>query len=170
MSMTDPHIAFQSASELLQLLDRKESSSRELLDLYLARVETYNPTFNSVVALDTDNARKAAQAVDDARARRQPLGPLAGLPITIKDSFEVVGMPTTCGLSPLAHYFAERDADAFERLRRAGAIVFGKTNVPAGLCDWQTYNPIYGLTRNPWNPDRTAGGSSGGTAAAVASG
>jgi amidase len=168
--MTDRHIAFQSASQLLQSLERMEISSRELLDLYLARVETYNPTFNSVVALDTDNARKAAQAADDARARRQPLGPLAGLPITIKDSFEVVGMPTTCGLSPLAHYFAERDADAVERLRRAGAIVFGKTNVPGGLCDWQTHNPIYGLTRNPWNPDRTAGGSSGGSAVAVASG
>ena len=133
--MTDLPIPFQSASQLMQLLDGMEISSRELLNLYLARVQSYNPTYNAIVALDTDNARKAAQAADEARAHGKQLGPLAGLPVAIKDSFEVVGMPTTCGLPPLADYYAERDADAVERLRRAGAIVFGKTNVPAGLCD-----------------------------------
>src|SRR5437763_10127081 len=170
MLMFDLPTPFQSASQLLQLLERIEISSRELLDLYLARVETYNPTYNAVVALDTDNARKAAQAIDEARAQGEQLGPLAGIPITIKDSFEVAGMPTTCGLPPLANHYPERDADAVERLRRAGAILFGKTNVPAGLCDWQTHNSIYGLTRNPWNPDRTVGGLSGGSAAALAAG
>src|SRR5438876_1071376 len=104
MLMIDLPIPFQSASQLLQLLERMAIISREPLDLYLARVETYNPKYNAVVALDTDKARKAAEAIDEARAHREQLGPLAGVPITIKDSFEVAGMPTTCGLPPLANF------------------------------------------------------------------
>lgn len=168
--MNGSFLPFQSACRLLQLLSNKEISSRELLDLYLARIETYNPIYNAVVSLDIQNARNSADAIDNGRARGEQAGPLSGLPMTIKDSFEVVGMPTTCGLPPLVNHRAQRDADAVERLRKAGAIVFGKTNVPAGLCDWQTVNPVYGLTRNPWDPERTAGGSSGGTAAALAAG
>ncbi len=164
------NLAFLPAVELLDLLARKEIAARELLDLYLERIEEHNPTYNAVVALDAEQARTAAAAVDNARARGDTLGPLAGLPMTIKDSFEVTGMTATCGLPPLANHRPTRDADPVQLLRDAGAILFGKTNLPAGASDWQSYNEIYGITRNPWNPERTVGGSSGGAAAAVAAG
>ena len=168
--MNDSSLPFRSATQLSQLLTQKKISSCELLDIYLLQIDRYNAAYNAVIALDIQAARSVAQGVDDHRARGQEVGALAGLPMTIKDSFEVVGMPTACGLPPLAKYHAERDADAVKRLRAAGAVVFGKTNVPAGLCDWQTDNPVYGLTRNPWNSERTAGGSSGGSTAALAAG
>ncbi len=161
---------FQSATQLLAALNRREIGSRELLNLYLARIERHNPHYNAVVALDIDQARAAASEIDDRRARQQPLGPLAGLPMTIKDTFEVVGMPATSGVPALAGHRPERDADAIARLRKAGAILFGKTNTPTMAADFQSNNPVYGLTRNPWNPDRTPGGSSGGAAAALAAG
>src|SRR5690606_29651785 len=119
---------------------------------------------------DPDRARAEAREIDRQRASGEPLGPLAGLPITIKDSFEVTGMPTTCGFKDLRDHFPARDADAVTLLRQAGANVFGKTNLPAGASDWQSFNPVYGVSRNPWNPDRTVGGSSGGAAGAVAAG
>ena len=161
---------FSSAAGQLEALRRKEIGARELLDLQLARVEAHNPTYNAVVALDEEGARAAADAIDDARARGEPLGPLAGLPMTIKDAFEVVGMTASCGIPALRDHRPDRDADAVQRLRDAGAVFFGKTNVPAGAADWQSCNALYGLTRNPWNPERTVGGSSGGSAASVAAG
>jgi amidase len=161
---------FRSASQLLQLLARRDITASELLEAYLNRIEKYNPQYNIVVALCADEARKAAAAVDSARERGEPLGPLAGLPMTIKDAFEVVGMPATCGLRALAAHRPQRDADAVRRLRAAGAILFGKTNLPAGATDHQSFNSVYGLTSNPWNPERTVGGSSGGAAAALAAG
>ncbi len=163
-------IAFSSAVDLLGSLERKELAARELLELHLARIETLDPTYNIVVELAADEARAAAAAVDDRRARGEVVGRLGGLPMTIKDAFEVAGMTATCGMPELAGHVPERDADAVERLRAAGAILFGKTNVPPGAADWQTANPVYGLTRNPWNPERTVGGSSGGSAASVAAG
>jgi len=114
--------------------------------------------------------RQAARDVDARRARGEPLPPLAGLPMTIKDSFEVTGLPATCGIPELAQYRPARDADAVARLRAAGAVIYGKTNCPLGAADHQSYNPVYGPTRNPWNPARTVGGSSGGAAAALAAG
>jgi amidase len=167
-SVTSP--AFSSAAELLDSLERKHVGARELLDLYLARIDAHNPTYNIVVELAADEARAAADAVDRARARGEEQGPLAGLPMTIKDAFEVAGMTATCGMTELSHHRPDRDADAVERLRSAGAILFGKTNVPAGAADWQSANAVYGLTRNPWNPERTVGGSSGGSAASIAAG
>jgi len=161
---------FSTAVGLLDSLARKELSARELLDLHLSRIEAFNPTYNIVVEVAADEARATAVAIDDARARREELGPLAGLPMTIKDAFEVVGMKATCGMTELANHAPTRDADAVERLRTAGAVIFGKTNVPAGAADWQTCNAVYGLTRNPWDPKRTVGGSSGGSAASVAAG
>src|SRR5262249_20067095 len=104
------------------------------------------------------------------RARRGPVGPLAGLPMTIKDAFEVVGMPATYGLPPLANHRPERDAVGVARLRSTKAALFGKTTVATMVADRQSNNPVYGLSRNPWNPDRTVGGSSGGAAGAMASG
>jgi amidase len=161
---------FSSAVEQLALLERREVSSRELVDAYAGRIEAHNPAVNAVVALDVDAARAEAAAVDEARARGEALGPLAGLPLTIKDAFEVVGFTATCGLPPLAEHRPDRDADAVARLRAAGAIVLGKTNLPAGAADWQSSNDLYGLTRNPWNLERTVGGSSGGSAASIAAG
>ena len=162
--------AFSSAVDLLDSLERKEIGARELLDLHLARIEMHDPTYNIVVETAVDDARTTAAAIDDARARGETVGRLGGLPMTIKDAFEVAGMTATCGLPELAGHVPGRDADAVARLRAAGAVLFGKTNVPPGAADWQTSNPVYGLTRNPWNPERTVGGSSGGSAASVAAG
>lgn len=168
--MTDQHLAFAPAVEQLRLLETGKIGAVELLDLYLDRIERFNPTYNLVVALDVDRARETARDIDRQRASGEPLGPLAGLPITIKDSFEVTGMPTTCGFEHLRDHRPAEDADAVALLRQAGANIFGKTNLPAGASDWQSFNPVYGISRNPWNPDRTVGGSSGGAAGAVAAG
>jgi amidase len=168
--MTDQHLAFAPATDQLRLLEAGKIGAVELLELYLERVDRFNPTYNLVVAFDRDRARTAAREVDRQRASSDPVGALAGLPITIKDSFEVTGMPTTCGLTDLRDHYPERDADAVAQLREAGANIFGKSNLPAGASDWQSFNPIYGVSRNPWNPDRTVGGSSGGAAGAVAAG
>ncbi|WP_126173515.1 amidase [Altericroceibacterium xinjiangense] len=168
--MTDQPLALASASEQLEWLDAGRIGAVDLLDLTLERVDRFNPELNLVVAFDRDGARAAAQETDRRRAAGETLGPLAGLPITVKDSYEVVGMPATCGLEMLRDHRPEQDADAVAQLKAAGAIVFGKTNLPAGASDWQSFNPVYGLSRNPWNPDRTVGGSSGGSAGAVASG
>jgi amidase len=168
--MTDQQLAFAPATEQLRLLQSDEISATELLELYLARVDRLNPAYNLIVAQDRDRARAQAIEIDRRRRGGETLGPLAGLPITIKDSFEVTGMPATCGLVPLRNHMPEEDADAVALLRHAGVNIFGKTNLPAGASDWQSFNPIYGISRNPWNPDRTVGGSSGGAAAAVAAG
>jgi amidase len=169
--MTTPaSLPFSSAIELLRRLESRELSSRELLDLYLSRIEAHDDELGIVVEQAADAARAAAAAVDDARASGAQLGPLAGLPMTIKDAFEVVGMTASCGLPDLADHRPEHDAVAVERLRRAGAVIFGKTNTPPGAADWQTYNTVHGLTSNPWNRERTVGGSSGGSAASVAAG
>jgi len=168
--MTDPDIAFASATEQLSLLEKGKVSSVELLDLFLDRIERHNPTYNLVIAFDVDRARRETEQADRRRANGEALGPLGGLPITIKESFEAVGMPASCGFEALRDHRPERDADAVSRLREAGAIIFGKTNLPQGASDWQSFNPNYGLSRNPWNPERSVGGSSGGSAGSLASG
>jgi amidase len=157
-----------SAGELVARLRSGELGSEELLDLQLDRIGRLDGELNAVVALDVEGAREAARAADAAPAEDR--GPLHGLPMTIKDSFEVVGMPATCGFPHLAEHRPERDADAFARLRAAGAIPFGKTNLPLAAADHQSYNPVHGTTNNPWDTTRTPGGSSGGAAAAVAAG
>lgn len=168
MSKTATSPVFLTVRDLTRMLRDRLISATELLDLQLARVRAVNPKINAVVAFDEERARKDAKRADDAAARGQSLGPLHGLPMTVKDVFETVGMPTTCGIPALRDYMAKRDADVVARLREHGAVIFGKTNVPEGAGDHQSYNSIYGITRNPWNLDRTAGGSSGGAAAAVA--
>ena len=159
---------FRSATTLLSLLRARKLGALELLDLQLARISRVNPLLNAVVALDVERARAAARAADSTAADNR--GVLHGLPITIKDAYEVVGMPATCGFPHLADHRPERDADAVARLREAGALVFGKTNVPVAAADHQSYNPVYGTSNNPWDVTRTPGGSSGGAAAAVAAG
>jgi amidase len=157
-----------TATELLARLRGGKLGSLELLEALLARIERHNGDLNAVVALDPEGAREAARAADATPAGRR--GPLHGLPMTIKDSYEVAGMPATCGFPHLAGHVPVRDADAVARLRAAGAIPFGKTNVPLAAADHQSYNPVYGTTNNPWDATRTPGGSSGGAAAALAAG
>jgi amidase len=157
-----------TAAELLARLRGGQLGSLELLDAQLERIERLDGELNAVVALDADAAREAARAADNAPAGGR--GPLHGLPMTIKDSYEVAGMPATCGFAHLAGHVPARDADAVARLRAAGAIPFGKTNLPMAAADHQSFNPLYGTTSNPWDTGRTPGGSSGGAAAAVAAG
>jgi amidase len=164
-----PDIVMRPAHELAAALRRREVSSRELLDCYLERVDRLNPSLNAVVTLDPDAARLAADSADAALARGDVSGPLHGVPMTIKDTYETAGMRTTCGLEAWDHV-PERDAEAVRRLRKAGAVIFGKTNTPTLAGDWQTFNPIFGTTNNPWDTTRSTGGSSGGPAAALAAG
>ena len=166
--MTDLH--FLPATELCRLLRDGDVSSVELLDHFLARVEAHNPGLNAVVALDAERARARAAEADAARRQGESWGPLHGLPITVKDAFETEGLVTTSGAPELRDHVPDSDADAVARLKAAGAVVFGKTNLPIHAGDLQTFNDVYGRTNNPWAPDRSPGGSSGGSAAALAAG
>jgi amidase len=161
---------FASAYQLASDIRLKKISCLELLNAYLKRVERFNPALNAIVVTDTDRARKQARAADRMLARGERLGPLHGVPMTIKESFDVQGLPSTWGRLDLQANLPTEDADAVKRYKAAGAIVFGKTNVPTMLADWQTFNPVYGTTNNPWNTALVPGGSSGGSAAALAAG
>jgi amidase len=163
-------IPFRSATELSALIKKKKIGSEELLDLYLTRVEKYNPRVNAVVAMDIAGARRRAKAADNALAKGEDWGPLHGLPITIKDSFDLAGLPATWGVPELRDHRPATNALAVQRYLDAGAIAFGKTNVAAYLIGWATHNEIYGTTSNPWDLERSPGGSSGGAAAALAAG
>jgi Amidase len=166
----DLDIATATAVDLTQAIRARAISSRELLEYLLARAELHNPALNAIVAFDSDRARASADAADNATASGEPTGPLHGLPMTVKDVFETEGLVTTSGAPELAHYVPHTDALAVARLKQAGAIIFGKSNTPMYAGDWQTYNDVYGRTSNPWDTSRTAAGSSGGAAAAVAAG
>ncbi len=145
-------------------------SSRDYLELLLDRVDRLNPPLNAVVTLDVQRARREADAADRALADGRNLGPLHGVAMTIKDSFQTVGMRTTSGAPELSGHIPEVDAVPVARLRAAGAVIFGKTNLPIYAGDTQSYNDVFGQTNNPWNLERTPGGSSGGSAAALAAG
>ena len=162
--------AFQSASRLAEAIRNKEIGCRELLTMYLQRVERYNPEINAIVTLDAERALTRALAADAALARGESWGPLHGVPITIKDSFETAGLRTTSGAPELAGHIPKADATAVQRLVAAGAVVFGKTNLPTFAMDLQSHNTLFGVTNNPWDLQRTPGGSSGGAAAALAAG
>jgi amidase len=165
-----PDLAFQSATELAAAIRDRKVGALELLDLYLARVERHNPALNCVVGLVADAARARARAADAATAKGESWGPLHGVPMTLKESFDFPGLPTTFGLTRLKDNIATRPALAAQRLLDAGAVIFGKTNVPEMLADWQSYNEVYGTANNPWDQGRSPGGSSGGSAATVAAG
>jgi amidase len=158
------------ATATAQLLREKKISASELLEHYLARVQRINPVLNCIVALDADGARARAAQADEALARGEAWGPLHGVPMTVKDTFEVVGMPCTSGSESLKDHRPVRNATAVQRLLDAGAIVFGKTNVPPFASDMQTSNTLHGTTGNAWDARRLAGGSSGGSAVALAAG
>jgi amidase len=166
--MFDPALA--SARELLARMARREISSRELLDHLLARVARLDESLNAVVTLDLERARSRADAADAALARGESWGPLHGLPVTIKDTWETAGLRTTSGAPQYASHLPATDAVAVGRLRDAGCVVFGKTNTPLLGGDVQTYNAVFGVTRSAWDATRTPGGSSGGAATAVATG
>lgn len=146
------------------------TSAREVVDAYIRRIEEVNPSLNAMVVPLFDRARADADSIDAARANGEKLGPLAGLPFTVKESFDVVGTPTTLGLTSLANHRAAADAACVQRLRAAGAILLGKTNVSQLLMGNESDNPLYGRTLNPWNRERSPGGSSGGEAALIAAG
>ena len=156
-----------SATEQLAALQRGEVTATELLDAHLERVERHDHELNAIVWQDADAARAAAAAVDGPPTDEQPL---RGLPMTVKEAYDLAGSPTTWGIPEMAGNIASTDAVVVERLRAAGAIIHGKTNVPRELADFQSYNEVYGTTNNPWDPTRTPGGSSGGSAVAVATG
>lgn len=141
----------------------------ELLEAHLTQIAAQNPRINAFVAVLEDDARAAARAAEDAVMRGESLGLLHGVPVTVKDSFDIADLPTLCGSRFRLGHKAARDATAVARLRAAGAIILGKTNTPEFLSTFETDNFITGRTNNPWNLERTPGGSSGGEAAAIAS-
>ena len=164
-------IAFWSATKLVRALHAKKIGALELLDLYAARIARHDRALNSLCVLDLDAARRRARSLDrSARRAGASRGPLAGLPMTVKESFDLAGHVTTWGLPEYRRNRAASNALAVERFLRAGANVFGKSNVPTLLADWETNNAVYGKTVNPWDRTRTPGGSSGGAAAALAAG
>ncbi len=152
------------------MIRRRKIGCLELLDHYLDRIARLNSRINAIVVLDEKRARARARKADRAAATGDWWGPLHGVPMTVKESFDVAGLATTWGHMRHRNNVASRSALAVQRLLGAGAVIFGKTNVPVGLADWQTYNPVYGTTNNPWDVSRVPGGSSGGAAAALAAG
>ena len=165
--MIDP---FSTATALAAAVRKKEVSSLELTDMYIDRVERYDKRTNAVVVHDFERGLEAARAADEALARGDDTGPLHGVPMTVKEAYDVEGLPTTWGIPELRDNIATGDADYVRRLKAAGAVIFGKTNVPINLGDFQSFNEIYGTTNNPWDLTRTPGGSSGGSSAALAAG
>lgn len=158
------------ALQLAEKIRSGDTSSREVLEAHLARVDAVNPSVNAIVRRLDDEARAAADAADRAVAAGAPLGPLHGVPCTVKENIDVAGTPTTQGIPALAEAIASIDAPTVERMRAAGAIPFARTNLPDLGLRVHTDSALHGLTRNPWNPNVTAGGSSGGEASAIASG
>jgi len=163
-------LAFQSATALAAKLRAREVGCRELLEYFIARGDRFGSAVNAIVVHALDKARQRATAADVALARGEAWGALHGVPMTIKESFHLTGTPTTFGFPPFRDNRATSNAVVVDRLLEAGAVIFGKTNVPLGLMDGQSWNEVYGRTNNPWDLSRTPGGSSGGSAAALAAG
>jgi amidase len=162
-------LADASAGELADALAKGQASALELAEAAIARIEARDGPINAVVVRDFDRARDAARAADAALARGERR-PLLGVPMTVKESHNVAGLPTTWGFEHARGWIAPADSLGVARLKAAGAVILGKTNIPVSLADWQTVNPIYGRTRNPHDLARSPGGSSGGAAAALAAG
>jgi amidase len=163
-------IAFESATEIARRIRGKELGSLELTDYYIDRIEKLDGDINAVIVRDFERARDAARQADARLAAGEPTGPLHGVPMTIKEAYDIEGLPTTWGIPAFAGNAADSDAASVKSYKAAGAVFLGKTNVPLGLADLQSYNDIYGTTNNPWDGARGPGGSSGGSAAALAAG
>lgn len=164
-----PDLQTTSATDLLAALRDKQVSATELCEASIARIEAHDAPINAVIVRDFDRARADAKAADAAIAKGEG-GVLCGLPMTVKESFDLTGYPTTWGFKHDDPYIATEDAIIVQRLKAAGAVILGKTNVPPALADWQSNNPVYGRTNNPHDLTRSPGGSSGGSAAAIAAG
>src|SRR5262245_28431315 len=167
--MTD--IIFSTATALASAIREKQVSATEVLETHLEQIAAHNASLNAVITLHAEQARKRARQADQALARGELWGSLHGVPFTLKDAHATAGMRTTTGFPPLADYVPSEDSTVTARLKAAGGILMGRTNVAMMLADpAQSNNPIFGRTNNPWNGERTPGGSSGGAAAALASG
>ena len=166
--MTD--LTYASATQLAKLIRDRTLSSLEIVDIYLAKIVKHNPKLNAICTLDAENARAQAKKADEATVEGESWGPLHGVPITVKDIFETQYLKTTAGYAPLKDYIPDQDATVVARLRAAGAVVLGKTNLAEQAGDFQSTNSLFLRVNNPWNTDYTPGGSSGGSAAAVAAG
>jgi fatty acid amide hydrolase len=166
----DDDLVWLGAAEIASRIAAGSVSAAEITAAHVDRIEAVNGRLNAVVVKCYDRARREAAEIDRRRAGGEPLGPLAGVPVTIKECFEVVGMPATLGLKRFRHELSQTDSPLVQRLTAAGAIVLGKTNVPQLMVLHETDNPLYGRTNNPWNLERSPGGSSGGEAAIVAAG
>jgi amidase len=165
----DALLSYGTATELVAALHSRKISAIELTDHVIARIEQLDGKLNAVVVRDFDRGRAAARAADAALARGERR-PLLGIPMVVKESFDVAGLPTTWGMLEFKNWIAQDDALMVARVKAAGAVILGKTNVPFLLGDWQSYNDVYGATNNPWDLARTPGGSSGGSSAALAVG
>ena len=163
-------ICLQSAQAQAAAIAIGEISARELLDATLARHDRLNPAINAVVTTQREVALARAADADAATAAGASWGPLHGVPMTIKEAWDWIGSPSTSGHPELLDWRPEQNSEAIDRLLGAGAVIYGKTNLPVSMADWQTFNPVYGTTSNPWNTDMIPGGSSGGAAAALAAG
>jgi amidase len=160
---------FASIAELTKALRSRKLSASELLEQTIARIEALDQRVNAIIVRDFDRARVAAKLADAAFARGEGR-PLLGIPVTLKEPYNVAGLRTTWGLPQFKNFVPSEDALAVSRLKQAGAVIIGKTNIPTGLREFQSYNDIYGTTNNPWDFGRSPGGSSGGSAAALAAG
>ena len=167
--MNPSHWTYAGAAEMADALAAGAVSSVELAEAAIARIEAVDPKINAVCVRDFDRALEAAQAAD-ARLAAGERGPLLGVPMTIKESFNLAGTPTTWGYVEAKDFKPDEDALAVQRVKAAGAVIVGKTNVPVSLGDWQSYNDVYGVTRNPYDLEHSPGGSSGGSSAALAAG
>jgi len=165
-----PNISFSSAVELAAKIKSREISSEQLVQHFIQRIQDLNPKLNAIIATNFEDALVQAKEADKKLKEGKPIGPLHGIPMTIKDSFEVVGMPTTSGAKRLKAHHSTKNAVAVQRLIDAGAIIIGKTNLPLYAGDLQSFNDLHGVTNNPWDHTKTPGGSSGGSAAALAAG
>jgi amidase len=160
---------FSAAIEMLSALRAKRISAVELYELHVARIERFNPALNAIIVETFERGRREAAAADKRLAAGER-APLLGLPLTLKESEQVAGLPQTAGIMPLRDYKPDADGHVAKRVFRAGAALLGKTNIPVALGDWQSNSPVYGRTNNPWNLERTPGGSTGGGSAALAAG
>src|SRR5579883_2568231 len=163
-------LVFWSASQLAAAIRDRTVSSIEVIEAHLQQIAQHNPAINAIATLQADQAREQAHQADAALAQGEWWGPLHGVPVTCKDNFETAGLRTTCGYQPLSEYVPQQDATVVARLRNAGAILLGKTNMPPLGTGLQTNNALFGRTNNPWHLAYTCGGSTGGGAAAIAAG
>ncbi|HPA83962.1 MAG TPA: amidase [Deltaproteobacteria bacterium] len=166
----ESRIVFLPAHRLADMIRTGRISSTEAVEAYLEQIERHNPGLNAIVTLDAEGARKRAREADEALKRGEIWGPLHGVPVTFKDNYATAGLRTTNSHPPLAEYVPDFDATVVERIRKAGAVILGKTNLPQIAMDYQTRSPVFGVANNPWDVNRTPGGSTGGGAAAVAAG